>query len=439
LWSYQLNIEQAQSSVLMRLKGITNSLALQVDGDQHARLMARYGAKDAIMHSDQDSAYLALHTVLSKNHTANMLKSPVYTVVFDSTEQAYMFGVTSAQQPYFRHVYRSFPTTLMEKQAEGAMIPMYEDEFGMWLSAFSVVKDRSGKVVALVQADEPFEVFIKSARSMALKHILLSLLVSGFFLLVLLRLLQPILKREQADKVALAQANEQILALDQFRKEMIANLSHDLRTPIAVMMGFSDALLQKKEFLTEAEQEGYLKIIATETRRINAMIGDLFDLSKLEAGQIVLQKEHFNLAEIAQDVLFSCQEQAKGRRIRLLTDFEDGLPLLHADISLIDRVLQNLLTNAFKYVDEGGLIKFTIYTEADKMHLKVCNSGQPIEEAHLPQIFDRYFKSSNRSKDSTGLGLAITKKIIDLHEGAIWAEVNDNITTFRFFLPVILS
>ena len=149
-WSYQHTLAQAQQASLMRLMGIANALALQIDGDRHAVLMREYPAMDAIIASDQDSIYQQIHTVLAKNETANMLKTPVYTILFDSVARQYVFGVTSAPKPYFRHPYRSYPQTMMEKHHEGAMIPMYEDEFGIWLSAFSVIKNRSSTVVALV-------------------------------------------------------------------------------------------------------------------------------------------------------------------------------------------------------------------------------------------------------------------------------------------------
>jgi signal transduction histidine kinase len=217
---------------------------------------------------------------------------------------------------------------------------------------------------------------------------------------------------------------------------MIANVSHDLRTPMASIMGFADTLIQKKEDLRPENSEKYLQIISKEAKRMNAMIAELFDLSKLEAGQIILHKEPFNLSEMAQDILYTYTEQAKQKQIRLLTEFQEALPLLEADIYWIDKVLQNLLSNAFKYVNDGGLILFTIFTENENLHFKVCNSGKTIEKEHLAHIFDRYFKSSNHQTDSTGLGLAIVKKIIELHDGKIWAEVNEDITTFRFCLKI---
>lgn len=169
---------------------------------------------------------------------------------------------------------------------------------------------------------------------------------------------------------------------------------------------------------------------------MNTMIAELFELSKLESGQIVLQKEPLHFSELAQDILFACTEQAREKHIRLLTEFQEPLPLIEADIFWMNRVLQNLLANALKYVEEGGLIKFTVFTEGKFLHVKVCNSGPPIAEADLPHVFDRYFRASNRSKDSTGLGLAIVREAVELHGGMVWAESGGGITTFRFVLEI---
>ena len=433
IWTYHHTIEQAQQAKLLRLMGITNTLVLQLNGDAHAALMARYPQKDAITQSDQDSLYQSIHLVLAKNAAANMLKTPVYTIFFDTLTQTYTFGVSSAKQPYFRHAYNSYPKALMEKQEEGGMIGMYHDEFGTWLSAFSAIKNREGKVIAVVQADEPFDVFLQSTRREVFKNLSVSLLVFTILLLTLLRILQTVLLKEQRQKAALAEANEQIMRLDHFRKEMLANVSHDLRTPVTNIFGFAQTLLQKPDLSAEA-QARYLEIISKSARRMDAMIGEIFDLSKLEAGQIVLKKEAFNLAELAQDTLFAQNEQARSKQITLVTEFQEALPQVEADIFWIDRVLQNLLTNAFKHVNEGGLIKCTIYTENKHLHLKVCNSGVPIDQEDIAFIFDRYFKSSNHQSGGTGLGLAIAHKIIELHGGKIWAEVNGDITTFRFYL-----
>lgn len=434
--AYQTSISQAQQVSLMRLGGIVNTLAIQIDGNQHQQLTMQYLKKDDIQSSLQDSNYLKIHKLLQQNYVASMLNTPIYTIVFDSLSNVYQFGVTSSEKPYYRHAYTSAPKELMEKHAQGAMIPMYKDEFGMWLSAFATIKNKKGEVVALVQADEKFDDFIAAARQKMLVNLGISLGVFLALLFVLLRILRSILRQEMRDKEALFAANTQIKQLDDFRKEMIANVSHDLRTPMSSILGYSEILQHKKAQLTENEVNKYINVIHTEGKRMNAMITDLFDLSKLEAGQIILEKDTFNFSELAQDILYHYQLKAEAKQVRLITNFEEPLPLIEADIRWMDRVVQNLLENALKYVNPQGFVKFTIFVEDNDLHFKVCNSGTPLKQEHLGRVFDRYFKSENQDSQSTGLGLAIVKKVIDLHGGTIWAESDETITTFRFKLKI---
>jgi len=441
-------LSEAENASLMRLNGIAYTLAMQIDGDAHQHLMKQYPEKDAISKTEQDNLYLSIHQVLRRNYEANMLNTPIYTIVLDSTNTCF-FGVTSAETPYFRHPYHSAPALLMEKHAEGAMIPRYKDEFGTWLSAFAAVRNEKGAVVALVQVDQKFDDFIAHTRAEVLQNLFISLVVCGFFLILLVRILQPILRKESLTKEALEAANvenrkinaqlqgslEQVTALDTFRKEMIANLSHDLRTPMASILGYLETALLKKEQLSKPEQEKFLNVALSESRRLNRLVADLFDLSKLESGQIQVEPEPFNIAELAQDTLQKYQLQAEAKHVRFLTDFSENLPLAMADVRWIDRVLQNLMDNALRYVHEGGFVMFTVFEESAKLQVKVCNSGDPIPEAHLTRVFDRYFKSSNRRKGSTGLGLTIVRKVMELHSERVWAESNDAVTTFRFTLP----
>jgi signal transduction histidine kinase len=305
-------------------------------------------------------------------------------------------------------------------------------------------------VVALVQADQKFDDFLAQALADVWRNLLIGLLAGGFFLLLLVRILQPILRKERQTKEALSaaylenqrinaqlqQSLEQVTAIDLFRREMVANLSHDLRTPMASILGYLETVIQKKDQLSAPERERFLQVALSEANRLNRLVAELFELSKLESGQIQIQSEPFNIAELAQDTLQKYQLQAEAKHVKLLTDFSENLPLVHADLRWIDRVLQNLMDNALRYVHDGGFVMCTIFEQENILHLKVCNSGDPIPEAHLDRVFDRYFKSSNRKKDSTGLGLTIVKKIAELHGQRVWAESNDAVTTFRFTLPV---
>lgn len=450
VWSYYSLLRSAEEASLMRLGGIVNTLALQIDGDQHQRLMAAYPQQGAITHNDQDSNYAYLHQVLKRNYEANMLTTPVYTIVYDTLLKTYAFGVTSATQPYFRNAYRSAPARLMEKHAEGAMIPMYEDEFGSWLSAFAAVKNSQGTVVALVQADQRFDEFLVEARMDLARKLGMGLLVFLALLAVLIWIVQPILAQEQKDKVTLQhtlaenrrmsqqlQHNlDQVTALDAFRKEMVANLSHDLRTPMASMLGYLETIIQKNDQLNEAEKKRFLNIAFAEATRLNILVGDLFELSRLESSQTTLHCEPFNLVELAQDIIQKYRLTAELRGLRFEVYIDENLPYVFADIKWIDRVLQNLLDNALRYVDERGRILFSLFSSEGKVHCKVCNTGKPLSPEHLEDVFDRYFTSSNRKQGSSGLGLAIVRQIINLHHERVWAEANEEITTLRFTLPV---
>ncbi len=449
-FGYLHSLAEAEKASLMRLNGIVYTLAMQIDGDAHERLMARHQAMDALQNNTDDPDYHALHLVLRQNAMANMLNTPIYTII-PNGDKGFCFGVSSAEKPYFRHPYHSAPALLLEKYAEGGMIPRYKDEFGTWLSAFAAVRNKQGRMVALVQADQKFDEFLMQARAELWRNLAIGLTVGIIFLFILVQVLRPILKKEEKTQEALAHAYqnnqrmnerlqqnlEQLSNLDSFRREMVANLSHDLRTPLSAVLGYLETILEKKDELSPEEQKRFLHIALAEAKRLNRLIADLFDLSNLESGQIKINPEPFNIAELAQDTLHKYQLQAETKQIKFLTNFAENLPLVCADLRWTDRVLQNLMDNALRYAPEGGFVMFTIFEEANSMHFKVCNSGDPIPQAHLDQVFERYFKSTNRKKDSTGLGLTIVKKIVELHGQRVWAESNENLTTFRFTLPVL--
>ncbi len=434
----------------MRLFGIVNSVSLLIDGDMHTMLMSSHPIKDDIDRAGIDMYYDQIHGLLKSNEKANMLKTPIYTIVYDSVQQAYEFGVSSAEKPYFRHVYKKFPDQLLQEYEAGGMIPPYQDEFGHWLSAFAPIKNKAGRTVAVLQADEKYDEFLGYVRTIIWKNVLLSLCLLTLLFYLLIRILKHILSRELKDKESLQLAMienkkisdqlaislDEIKKTDEFRKEMIANFSHDLRTPLASVSGYLEMLLNDSlNAIHPEDSRKYIQIAYTESLRLKRLVSELFELSKLESGQIKLNKVSFSLPELAQDVLNKYKKECNDRQIKLITEFQPPLHLINGDIVWIDRLLQNLIDNAIKYVRDGGFIKMTIFEDDEKLHVKVCNSGTPIPSQDLPNIFDRYFKSTNNvSSQGTGLGLAIVKKIVELHHGYVKAEATDEITTFRFAL-----
>ncbi|MBP6239073.1 MAG: HAMP domain-containing histidine kinase [Saprospiraceae bacterium] len=446
---YNFTVSKHEQTTLMRLLGIANSLALQVDGDVHEKIFEQYPAKDAITQNNQDSMYFILHSLLRSNYKANMLKSPVYTVAMNDSAMYYEFGITSDTVPYFRHPYNTYHSLLNDQYESGGMIRAYKDEFGMWLSAFAPIKNTLGKTVGVVMVDEKLDDFLSSIRSELLKALILSMVIFGIMITLLFWQMGKIFNREQKNKnviedannqitrinTELTVANEKLSSLDQFRKEMISNISHDLRTPMASIIGFLDLVRDKNVAVSDEDKNKFINVAYAETKRLNNLISDLFELSKLESGQIKINAEVFNIYELVSDIVQKYQLKIKAKHVDLNFEIHENLGFALGDIKYIDRVFQNLLDNAVRYVDEGGYIKIWILDDKDYFKIKICNSGDLIPQADLDVIFDRYYTNEKTDNARSGLGLAIAKSICSLHGCSIKAESNEFVNSFWFTVP----
>ena len=232
---------------------------------------------------------------------------------------------------------------------------------------------------------------------------------------------------------------DELKSVENLRRELIANVSHDLRTPLAIVQGYVETLLIKEENISAADRKKYLETSMSSLGRLSSLIAQLFEYSKLEAKQIEPQKEPFFIAELAQDVAAKYQILAQEKGIKIHLEENENLPLVFADVGLVERVIQNLMDNALNYTPKGGEVAIELGLIGKSVEIKIKDTGQGIPEEEQSHIFDRYrqtARTGNKSKGA-GLGLAIVKKILELHDTSIEvkSKLNEG-TAFMFQLPV---
>jgi two-component system OmpR family sensor kinase len=232
--------------------------------------------------------------------------------------------------------------------------------------------------------------------------------------------------REMAERIEKQMA--ELRKSDALRRELVANVSHDLRTPLANLQGYIETLVIKERHLAEDERRRYLQIAIRHCQRLSKLVSELLELAKLDSYEIRLQREPFNLGELVQDVVQKFQLQAEQKQIHIVTHVKKGLPFAHADIGLIERVLENLIENAIHHTPQRGAIHLFLTLENENIAVQVSNTGPGIPTEELPHIFDRFY---------SGLGLAITKRILELHQRSIQVTSRPGSgTTFTFRIPV---
>lgn len=231
--------------------------------------------------------------------------------------------------------------------------------------------------------------------------------------------------------------------VDRLRREMVANISHDLRSPLASIQGYIETVLMKDEKLSTQERQAYLETILKNVNNLNRLVQQLFELSRLDARESEPIMEPFSIAELTQDVGLKFQPQAQDKNLRLTTQFPMNLPLVYGDIGMIERVLSNLIENALQYTPAGGKIVVELIPEFRAVKVVVCDSGIGISQDDLPHIFDRFYrveKSRTRSSGGSGLGLAIAKKILETHDSSLAVKSTINAgSSFSFTLTTSKS
>jgi signal transduction histidine kinase len=232
---------------------------------------------------------------------------------------------------------------------------------------------------------------------------------------------------------------EELKQSDELRRELIANVSHDLRTPLATLQGYIETLLIKGSQYTEEERQGYLETAIGHCQRLSKLVSELLELAKLDSSEMRVNFEPFSLPELVQDVVQKFKLRAEEKHIEIISNLEDELPFVNADIALVERALENLIENAIRFTPIDGTITIKLALKKDIL-AQISDTGPGIPKEELPHIFKRFYHADRSRKGTeghSGLGLAITQKIIELHQGSIHVTSSPGAgTSFTFSLPV---
>jgi signal transduction histidine kinase len=227
-------------------------------------------------------------------------------------------------------------------------------------------------------------------------------------------------------------------SLEISQKRMISDISHDIRTPMTSLMGYVKALLKDRN-LTEEEKRSYLEVVLLKSNSIYKLMQDFFELAKLESDDIEMVFQKLNITEKVKIVLLSFYNDFKENNLALDLNLEEKAMYVWGDSSGLDRILDNLISNAIRYGREGGKIGVNLREDETRVWVDIWNFGKGILEKDLEHIFERLYiaeKSRNEQLGGSGLGLVIVKKLIDRMNGEIIAKsIPNEITTFSFCIP----
>jgi len=207
------------------------------------------------------------------------------------------------------------------------------------------------------------------------------------------------------------------------RRDLVANVSHDLRTPLVAMRGYLEVLATRGDRMPAEQRQGYVAIALRQCEQLGRLVDSLFELARLDYKDATLARERFALAELASDVVQKFALAAAGAGVVLTSEAAPGLPLVDADLGLIERVLDNLIDNALRHTPIGGSVHITIDAAGGDVRVRVADTGAGIAAADLPHVFDRHWRGdAARGTGGAGLGLAIARRIVELHGRTIEVE-----------------
>ena len=350
----------------------------------------------------------------------------------------------------------------------GVIRGLYEEN--RYLVSVAVTDGQTGAPVAIILVSAPVNATLATMRSISVTFLVVALLVLGVSVIVIIfvarRQANPLRDMARAarafehgdfdarvtttghnpqevEDLALA-FNNMAASLEKSenqRREFVANVSHELKTPMTSISGYVDGILDGT--IPPEKSQHYLQLVSDETKRLNRLVRSMLDISRLQEQQVIddSQKTRFDVTETAGQVLISFEQQITEKNINVQVDLPEHSVYTFANQDAITQVLYNLVDNGVKFCPEGGSFGITIRQAKQKVYLSVWNEGEDIPAQELPFVFERFHKidkSRSQNRDSWGLGLYIVKTIINSHGENISVSSSCGKTEFSFTLPLVL-
>ncbi|MEM1319592.1 MAG: ATP-binding protein [Bacteroidota bacterium] len=427
--SYLTKLDAKEQSHLKLLKSIAQTLSMQIDGDEYSQLLERFPQQDDIRHNGQDSIYRKISRTMRDLQVTKGLQTPIYILSKSSGNNNFFFGVTSADQPYYRHAYVNPPSLISEKYEEGGQMGQYKSQQGNWLSAFMPLKNSQGNVVGVIEVDEKLAHFNASAKQDLYRDTLMALLAIFCCSLILRKYLNRVISMLKDKEVAEHKA--------MVKAKFLSTMSHEIRTPMNAVIGLSNILIQEEPRKDQLEN---LKTLKFSADLLLALINDILDFSKIEAGKISFEKIDFNLHDLVENIQHSLAMRAKDKGIQLDLQIKSDVPqFVVGDPVRLSQILTNLCGNAIKFTNEGKVsiemeLLFVDQKQA-KIRFSVIDTGIGIPKDKFETIFKSFSQAdttTTRKYGGTGLGLSITKRLLELQNSniQIQSEVGKGSTFF---------
>ncbi|MEM3519602.1 MAG: HAMP domain-containing sensor histidine kinase [Candidatus Hadarchaeales archaeon] len=252
-----------------------------------------------------------------------------------------------------------------------------------------------------------------------------------------LRYTRQLLRIKDKHEAELRRAHEKLKSVDRLKTEFLNMAAHELKTPLVPMVGYLQLIDKNK---LDPEDRENLEIAIRNTKRLQLLVGDILDIAKLESKVMKFNMQDIQLTNIIRDTVANAMAFAKEKKIYIKTNVPKELPIVYGDPNRIAQVLTNLLNNAIKFTDRGG-VTVNARRDGNFVRVEVVDTGIGMAKKDIPKLFKKFSQldsSGSRKYGGTGLGLAISKEIIKAHKGKIWASSPGpgKGSTFTFILPI---